>query len=1083
MTKLRQVCRRLGIIAINTLQPRTQTTDMHLYKRILCVLSLPLLSLKLVAAQAYLSPHSEPILAHGDYVYVTNTPAHAVEVLDAQTGKPARTIQVGIEPVSIAIRPDGKEIWVSNHISDSVSVIDNVSTSPTYHRVVGTIQQMDLESRSTRFDEPVGIAFASNKKAYVALSSENKIAIVDVQTRKVTGHLRIPAQDPRAIKVRDGKLYVLPFESSNKTQLSGGKKQDIDGKLVTFDAWEHSIRHNNILSIGHVTDIVKHPKFPDYDLFIFDTKTDKILRTVDTVGTLLYGMAVDSRGQAYIAQADARNHANGRAGTKKHGLAELENRPFLNRITQVPAKGKPKFLDLEPLPPKQPAPGSALATPFAIQLSKNEDYLLATAASSGKFFTVSTKSGKVLGQVETGNMPRGIAIDQAGQAWVYNVGDNTVSVLDLSKPAAPKVKKTLTLEDPTKPDFKEGRIAFNTARASTTGTFSCASCHPDGHTDQLLWVLTTPIVTGGNQIQPRSTMPVRGLQDTAPFHWDGIPGDPYGGRNSAHIHGNVEPNSDINDETTSTRDLVNGGLANTMALPDDKTTNDEGKPGLLDKKERDAMAKFLLQVPYPPAQRRPYTNKLTERAEKGFELFHILGNYEEDKPRPNVCGDCHRMPFWVSTNTPGSGMDAPTWRGAYDRFLILPQGRLNIIEFPFYKSIADKGNDERSMWRLTWRSKPRFDPVWDMVLEGSTGDSGTFARQFTLDQSTAGKPLAQSLLPALVTAGKEGSIQLKVEGTLLEKGKGENLSLILSAKGFFLPQAGSASYSLERLQELAQKGKFTGTFSAHAKDYQPMQPALWTLSEIHAQSGRQEFPVIHKDKKAMALHARHIGKNLKAFVDGSLAPAKITRGKGEVLNIELSTLPKPGIHFLQIQSNGRFSNDFLFHVSKGAEDAAKIHLAGKADQFRKDIEIAIYNGNLQRVKKLVADGADINGIHPDYGSTPLSTAAFHGQLAITRWLLNNGADATKPNRDGNTPLHVAAFLCQEQAVQLLLAKGASIKIKNKDGNSPLESVSSEWSTDLENIYKGLDQASRLELDMDTIQTLRPKLAAKLRKHG
>ena len=43
------------------------------------------------------------------------------------------------------------------------------------------------------------------------------------------------------------------------------------------------------------------------------------------------------------------------------------------------------------------------------------------------------------------------------------------------------------------------------------------------------------------------------------------------------------------------------------------------------------------------------------------------------------CGNC-LMPFLVSTNTPGTGMDAPTWRGAYDRWMILPQGRLNIID-------------------------------------------------------------------------------------------------------------------------------------------------------------------------------------------------------------------------------------------------------------------------------------------------------------------------------------------------------------------------------------------------------------------
>jgi len=53
------------------------------------------------------------------------------------------------------------------------------------------------------------------------------------------------------------------------------------------------------------------------------------------------------------------------------------------------------------------------------------------------------------------------------------------------------------------------------------------------------------------------------------------------------------------------------------------------------------------------------------------------------------------MPFWVSTNTPGTGMDAPTWRGAYDRFLILPQGRVNVIDLPFYHPLAEEGIPEK----------------------------------------------------------------------------------------------------------------------------------------------------------------------------------------------------------------------------------------------------------------------------------------------------------------------------------------------------------------------------------------------------
>ena len=133
--------------------------------------------------------------------------------------------------------------------------------------------------------------------------------------------------------MKNGKLYVIPFESNNKTQLSGGYK--VDGDLVTFNAHEHSIANNNVLSLGHVTDIVKHPKVPDKDLFIFDTKNDRLIKTLSSLGTLLYGITVDSDNNVYISQTDARNHVNGRSGTKKHTLKELENRAFLNQITSI----------------------------------------------------------------------------------------------------------------------------------------------------------------------------------------------------------------------------------------------------------------------------------------------------------------------------------------------------------------------------------------------------------------------------------------------------------------------------------------------------------------------------------------------------------------------------------------------------------------------------------------------------------------------------------------------------------------------------------------------------------------------------
>ena len=112
-----------------------------------------------------MSPHASPIVLAGGQVFVTNTPADTVDVIDPTTRKVVSRVPVGVDPVGLAVRPDGKELWVANHVSDSVSVIDIDFDSPTYLRVIATVQDFHPTTRATRFDEPVGIAFAGNRKA------------------------------------------------------------------------------------------------------------------------------------------------------------------------------------------------------------------------------------------------------------------------------------------------------------------------------------------------------------------------------------------------------------------------------------------------------------------------------------------------------------------------------------------------------------------------------------------------------------------------------------------------------------------------------------------------------------------------------------------------------------------------------------------------------------------------------------------------------------------------------------------------------------------------------------------------------
>ena len=876
----------------------------------------------------FLSPHAKPILIHGSYLYVTNTAADTVDVIDTRTLRILKRIHVGIDPVALALRPDGSELWVSNHVSDTVSVIDTRLDSASLHEVLATISDWNRDTLATAFDEPVGIAFASDSKAYVALSSTNRIAVIDVAAREVTQHLSIRSQDPRAITVSGNRLYVIPFESGNRSQLSGcdpvNHNSVVDGDLCTFDADKHVRQNNNVLSAGYDADIVINPKVPDRDLYVFDTQSDQIVDIVDTLGTMLYDIAADDSGQIYITQADARNAANGRAGTLMHGLADMENRAFLNRVARAKCEGgtcrKLGPVELEPLPPEHPQPGASAATPYALQLSPSGDMLFITAASANQVLAIDVSTGDVVGRAGVGAVPRGIALqsDAGGHAevaWVYSVVSNTVERVDVSSPRNLRLTESITLTDPTDPVIKLGRMAFNDAGASTTGTFSCESCHPDGHTDQLLWVLDAPAcdIQGCTQTPPRTTMPIRGLRDTAPYHWDGIPGDPYGGNNTANINGWDPPNCSEEDPVSCTRDLVDGSMASTMCLVGSCGVNDEGKAGNLTGAERDALAEFLLHVPYPPARERSITNQLSEAAVAGFRQFHL----DDD------CGACHRMPFWVSTNSPDHGMDVPTWRGANDRWLILPQGRWNVVELRTSFDIAN-AFPEQFMWGAS-------NNVWQMVQEGSTGFGGAFGRQLTLNTVTASQDQTMELLEALEQADLQGAVQLQAEGIRFGEAGAERLRLAYANGAYERRGSGIATtFSRESLLADAQAGRvlltLTGRAGANAGPGHA-QPAIWAadipIQQMILSIGmveRMAFPTLRAGE-AMRISARHIQPGVAIFINGQRQAGSVECEVGVLPQCEnehvLVRLDEPpsesGMHFLQLQNpRGLFSNDFIF---------------------------------------------------------------------------------------------------------------------------------------------------------------------------
>ncbi len=910
----------------------------------------------------FASPQAAPVALSpsGAELYVVNTPADVLEVIDTATRRVVQRVPVGIDPVSVAVRPDGSEVWVSNHVSDSVSVVDVDPASPTRHHVVGTVTAWDASGQVTDFDEPVGIAFASDQKAYVALSSRNRIAVVDVASRTVTKQVQVLAQEPRALVVRDGRLYVLPFESGNQTELSGCVNPETDPLgLCTFSILVLSTNSSDaILTRNMVADIIRRPAIPDRDLFVYSTEDESTLFEVSTIGTLLYGLAVDSRGRVFVAQTEARNDANGRTGTAGHDLVHLENRAFLNQIARVDCTADCDTVtlhELEPLPPEDPAPGRALATPFGVQVSDDDSTVVSVAAGSSRLFTLDAETGAVLGQTAVGAIPRGLALESGPEgaplrAWVFNAVENSVSVVDVSDPAAPAEEGRIALEDPTHPDVKAGRIAFNDANGSTTETYSCGSCHPDGNTDQLLWNLGSKCITPGcDQVQPRTTMPIRGLRDTLPLHWDGVVGDPFGGINAEVADSGLTVEPDCSDEHSCFRSLVDGAMSGTMCdqtgCPDD--ANELGLAGAFSEAERDAMAVFLRSVPYPPARSRRLDDTFTELGAEGWRNF-VVGA-DDAHPGCSRAGGCHSLPFWAGTNTPGTGFDAPTFRGMTDRHLLLPNGRAGMWELmtltvagsdkPFFNDVPWSpydGPDELYSWGMTFgseafpltnRAAAGTGPfqLFQLFEEGSTGFSAAFGRQVTLDAATTAPEQAaatEALLARLEEADDDGVVDLRVTG--VDLGSGAPLELAYDAGRYFFVRGGTPLTGGELL-EGARDGALVVTATARLgprSDVEHPQPALWLPSRGPQGAFLARIPEL-TGAPSFTVFGRHVAPDAIVLVDGHRVEGSVSCELGgtlpdceaETLRVDLAAVPAAGQHTFQLVTpGGLLSNEVPLDV-------------------------------------------------------------------------------------------------------------------------------------------------------------------------
>ncbi len=103
-----------------------------------------------------------------------------------------------------------------------------------------------------------------------------------------------------------------------------------------------------------------------------------------------------------------------------------------------------------------------------------------------------------------------------------------------------------------------------------------------------------------------------------------------------------------------------------------------------------------------------------------------------------------------------------------------------------------------------------------------------------------------------------------------------------------------------------------------------------------------------------------------------------------------------------------------------------------------EIHDAALNGNLIKVKELLAKDASLLDAANNVGRTPLHLAADRGHLGLAGWLVNKGADVNRrENSYRLAPLHLAARGGHLEIVRLLLKNGADVQARENDNENAL----------------------------------------------
>lgn len=142
-------------------------------------------------------------------IYVTNFANDTVSVLDSESNTLLTTITVGKGPNGISVNENTNKIYVANQIDNTVTIIDGLNDTTTTQVSVG--------------QRPVHVSLNKNtNKIYIANQDSNTVSVIDGITNTIINEITVGTK-PQGIGIntKSNKIYVANTESNNITVIDG----------------------------------------------------------------------------------------------------------------------------------------------------------------------------------------------------------------------------------------------------------------------------------------------------------------------------------------------------------------------------------------------------------------------------------------------------------------------------------------------------------------------------------------------------------------------------------------------------------------------------------------------------------------------------------------------------------------------------------------------------------------------------------------------------------------------------------------------------------------------------------------------